>query len=116
DDSDTIHLTLGVPKPGEFTHVVVRDADLKELVILNVFRDGMYAVESAPLGPVRFYVHAFPSKALRMGASTNSGQAGFTLNLRPAGPSDLVINDLLKYSSFGVRVTGDGDVVQDITE
>src|SRR5262245_57593207 len=61
DDSDTIHLTLGVPKPGEFTHVVVRDADLKELVILDVFRDGKYSVESAPLGPVRFYVHEFPS-------------------------------------------------------
>jgi hypothetical protein len=67
DDSDTIHLTLDVPKPGEYTHAVVRDADHKELVILNVFRDGKYTVESAPLGPVRFYVQGFPSKALYMG-------------------------------------------------
>jgi hypothetical protein len=116
DDSDTIHLTLDVPKSGEPTHVVVRGADLKELVILDVFRDGKYSVESAPLGPVRFYVHEFPSKALRMGASTISGRAGFTLDLRPDGPSDLVISDLLKYSSFDVRVTGGGDVVQDITD
>jgi hypothetical protein len=115
DNSDTIHLTLGAPKPGEHTHVVVRDADHKELVILNVFRDGKYSVESAPLGPVRFYVHEFPSRALYMGASTISGRAGFSLNLRPDGPSDLVINDLLKYSSFGVRFTGDGDVIHVIT-
>ena len=116
DDSDTIHLTLDVPKPGEYTHAVVRDADLKELVILNVFHDGKYTVESAPLGPVRFYVHEFPSKALHMGASTISGRADFSVHLRPDSPSDLVINDILKYSSSGMRVTRGGDVVQDITD
>jgi hypothetical protein len=95
------------------TRVVVRDEDGKGLVDFKVYRDGRFHVESGPLAPVRFDVWRYATDAVSVYAGTSNSPVEFTLDARPDGPSDVMVKDTARQSTYRVQVTAEGEVISD---
>jgi hypothetical protein len=113
DDGEAVRVTVRVPSDDPLTRVVVRDEGGKGLVDLKVYRDGRFIVESGPLAPVRFDVWRFATDAVSVYAGTSNSPVEFTLDARPDGPSDVMVKDTARQSTYRVQVTAEGEVIPD---
>jgi hypothetical protein len=113
DDGEAVRLTVRVATDDPSTHVVVRDEGGKELFDFNLFRDGHFNVESAPMAPVRFDVWRFASSAVSLYSGKTNGPVAFSLDARPDGRSAVMVKDTARRLTYEVHVTAGGEVIPD---
>jgi hypothetical protein len=113
DDGETVDVTVGVPGADNMTHVVLRDADRNELVVLNLYREGAFNLESVSSDPVRFDVRRSSSRSVRLYAGPIGRPYELTFIASPNGPSEFSVTDASKQSLRTVCVDTAGRVTRD---
>jgi hypothetical protein len=116
DDGEPAYVSLSVLKDDPIIHAVPRVADGQDVVVSDPYRGLHFDVGSAPMAPVRSDVWGFASGAVSVYAGTTNGPVASSPDVRPDGPSDVTVDDTASRSTYGVRVTAEGEVIPEENE